>query len=107
MPATGNIGSTPPLPIRASASIPWRPATPLRGALPNTRETDMRGKVTMADASSRDLRHDLGLIAGLVGLGVATRILPHDPNLTSVAASALFAALALRRRWLAPLVPLA
>jgi len=29
------------------------------------------------------------------------------PNLTAVAASALFAAVALRRRWLAPLVPLA
>ena len=61
----------------------------------------------MADTSARDLSHDFGLIAGLVGLDVATRILPHAPNLTAVAASALFAAVALRRRWLAPLVPLA
>jgi hypothetical protein len=53
-----------------------------------------------------DLRTDLLLVVFLVGLDVAARLLPHMPNLTPVAASALFAGTVLHRRALAPLVPL-
>jgi hypothetical protein len=44
---------------------------------------------------------------GLVGLDVVARLLPHAPNFTPVAASALFAGAVLRSRALALAVPLA
>jgi hypothetical protein len=47
------------------------------------------------------------LITGLIGLDVLAQLLPHAPNFTPVAASALFASLILRRPALAFLVPLA
>lgn len=50
---------------------------------------------------------DLSLIAGLVGLDVVARILPHSPDFTPVAATAVFAACALRLRALSVLVPVA
>jgi hypothetical protein len=53
------------------------------------------------------LRNDLLLVAGLVALDVAARLLPHEPNFTPVAASALFAGTVLRIRGLAFVVPLA
>jgi hypothetical protein len=59
---------------------------------------------------SRDkstLRADLLLVAGLVILGVVARLLPHEPNFTPIAASALFAGTMLRTRGLAFAVPLA
>jgi hypothetical protein len=65
---------------------------------------------THAPAPSRenhDLRTDLLLVVFLIGLDVAARLLPHMPNLTPVAASALFAGTMLRHRALAPLVPVA
>ena len=46
-------------------------------------------------------------VALLVALGVAARLLPHAPNFTPIAASALFAATMLRHRGLAFAVPLA
>lgn len=49
---------------------------------------------------------DTGLIAGLVALDVAARLLPHAPNFTPIAASALFAGTVLNRRGLAIFVPL-
>ena len=49
---------------------------------------------------------DLPTIAGLVGLDVVARILPHAPDFTPVAASALFAASALRLRAFSVLVPI-
>lgn len=57
--------------------------------------------------ASRVPATDLSIIAGLVGLDVIARILPHAPNFTPVAASALFAASVLRLRALSVLVPIA
>jgi hypothetical protein len=48
-----------------------------------------------------------GLAMGLVGLDVVARLTPHAPNFTPIAASALFAGVALRSRSLALAVPLA
>jgi uncharacterized protein DUF6580 len=50
---------------------------------------------------------DWPLIACLIGLDVAARILPHAPDFTPVAATALFAACVLRFRLLSILVPIA
>jgi uncharacterized protein DUF6580 len=55
----------------------------------------------------RALRTDLVVVAGLVGLDIAARLLPHAPDFTPVAASALFAASVLRVRTLSLVVPLA
>jgi hypothetical protein len=52
------------------------------------------------------LRSELLLVIGLVGLDVMARVLPHAPNFTPIAASALFAGTVLRHRGLAILVPL-
>jgi len=51
------------------------------------------------------LRADLLLVAFLVGIDVAARLIPHAPNFTPIAASALFAGSVLRYRGLALLVP--
>ena len=50
---------------------------------------------------------DLSIVAFLVGVDVAARLLPHAPDFTPVAATALFAASTLRLRALSPLVPFA
>jgi hypothetical protein len=50
---------------------------------------------------------DAALIVFLIGLDVAARLLVHVPNVSPVAASALFAGMTLRRRSLAFIVPLA
>ena len=50
---------------------------------------------------------DWPVIASLIGLDVAARILPHAPDFTPVAATALFAACVLRFRLLSILVPIA
>ena len=55
---------------------------------------------------STSLRSDLVIVAGLVALGVAARLLPHEPNFTPIAASTLFAATVLRTRLLAFVVPI-
>jgi hypothetical protein len=55
----------------------------------------------------RALQTDVGVVAALVGLDVAARLLPHAPDFTPVAASALFAASVLRMRALSIVVPLA
>jgi hypothetical protein len=52
---------------------------------------------------STSLRSDLVIVAGLVALGVAARLLPHEPNFTPIAASTLFAATVLRTRRSSPL----
>ncbi len=52
------------------------------------------------------LRADLLLVAFLIGLVVAARLLPHTPNVTPIVAAALFASMVLQRRSLALLVPL-
>ncbi|HML09163.1 MAG TPA: DUF6580 family putative transport protein [Xanthobacteraceae bacterium] len=54
----------------------------------------------------RALLSDLPVIASLVGLDVAARLLPHAPDFTPVAATALFAASVLRIRALSVLVPI-
>ncbi len=53
------------------------------------------------------LLSDVTRVAGLIGLDVGARILPHAPDFTPVAATALFAASALRLRALSILVPVA
>ena len=50
---------------------------------------------------------DLALVVFLIGFDVAARLLLHTSNMSPVAASALFAAVVLRRRPLALVVPLA
>jgi hypothetical protein len=52
------------------------------------------------------LSTDLAIVAALVGLNVAARLLPHAPDFTPVAATALFAATVLRGRALSVVVPL-
>lgn len=52
------------------------------------------------------LRNDLLLVAGLVALDVTARLLPHAPNFTPIAASALFAGTVLRHKTLAFVVPI-
>jgi hypothetical protein len=53
-----------------------------------------------------DFAMDLGLMAVLIGLDVAARLLPHAPGVWPVAASALFAGRMFRIPALALLVPL-
>ena len=53
------------------------------------------------------LRADLSLIAFLIAIDVAARLMPHAPNFTPIAASALFAGTVLRNRSLAVAVPIA
>jgi hypothetical protein len=53
------------------------------------------------------LRSDLLLALALIGLCVATRVLPHVSNFSPVAAAALFAGAMLGRRSLALMVPVA
>ena len=53
------------------------------------------------------LRSDVLLVLFLIGFDVVARLLLHVPNVSPVAASALFAGMMLRRRSLAPVVPLA
>jgi hypothetical protein len=55
--------------------------------------------------TSQTLWADLALVAFLVGLVAAARILPHLPNFNPVVAAALFAGATLNRRWLALAVP--
>ena len=43
----------------------------------------------------------------LVAVDVGARLMPHEPNFTPLAASALFAGFLMRNRWLAMLIPLA
>ena len=54
-----------------------------------------------------DLWMDLGLVAFLIALDVASRLLPHAPGVWPVAASALFAGRILRVPALAFVVPIA
>jgi hypothetical protein len=54
-----------------------------------------------------DLRMDLALVAFLIALDVAARLLPHAPGFLPVAASGLFAARMLRMPVLALIVPVA
>jgi len=67
----------------------------------------------MLSTSLSRMRHspalwtDLLMIGLLIGLDVAARLLPHAPDFTPVAATALFAASVLRVRALAVLVPIA
>jgi hypothetical protein len=50
---------------------------------------------------------ELGVFLLLVGLGVAGRLLPHDPNFTPIAATALFSGYFMRHVSFAACVPLA
>jgi hypothetical protein len=54
----------------------------------------------------RALQTDFAVVAALVGLDIGARLLPHAPDFTPVAASALFAASVLRVRALSVVVPL-
>src|ERR1700758_175669 len=50
---------------------------------------------------------ELSLAMSLVGLDIVARVAPHAPNVTPIAASAVFAGMALRSRALALAVPIA
>jgi hypothetical protein len=65
--------------------------------------------MTAANANhpTSPLRADLLLVVFLIGFGVAARLLLHIPNVSPVAASALFAGMMVSRRPLALIVPLA
>ncbi|HTN77898.1 MAG TPA: DUF6580 family putative transport protein [Pirellulaceae bacterium] len=56
-------------------------------------------------SKSKQWMAEIGLVALLVAIGVAGRMLPHPANFTPVAATALFAAFVLRSRLLALVVP--
>jgi len=58
-------------------------------------------------ALGSNLWPDRALVIFLIGFDVAARLVWHTPGVSPVAASALFAGLMLRRRALAPVVPLA
>ncbi len=60
----------------------------------------------MTEPTHSSLRNDLMLVAALIALGVVARLLPHAPNFTPIAASALFAATVLHTRVLAFVVPI-
>src|SRR5689334_511862 len=53
------------------------------------------------------LAADLLVVASLVAVGVTARLLPHAPNFSPLAVSAVFAGLVLRSRVLAVAPPLA
>jgi hypothetical protein len=59
----------------------------------------------LPEKTRADLRNDLILIAFLIALGVAARLLPHAPGFLPIAASGLFAARMLRIPALAVVVP--
>jgi hypothetical protein len=67
--------------------------------------------MTAANANIRQtaspLRSDVLLVLFLIGFDVVARLLLHVPNVSPVAASALFAGMMLHRRSLAQVVPLA
>jgi hypothetical protein len=50
---------------------------------------------------------ELSLAMSLVGLDIVARVAPHAPNVTPIAASAVFAGMAFRSRALALAVPIA
>ena len=52
-------------------------------------------------------RGELSLAISLVGLDIVARVAPHAPNVTPIAASAVFAGMVLRSRALALAVPIA
>jgi len=54
---------------------------------------------------TRDRWMGVAVFAGLVGLCVAGRVMPHESNFTPVAAAALFAGYYFSRRWVAAAVP--
>jgi hypothetical protein len=56
-------------------------------------------------ASWSNLWPDVALVVFLIGFDVAARLLWHMPNVSPVAASALFAGMMLRHRAFAPVVP--
>jgi len=66
-----------------------------------------RIRSSLCAARTEFSRPELALAMGLVALDVVARLAPHAPNLTPIAASALFAGAVLRSRALALAVPLA
>jgi hypothetical protein len=68
---------------------------------------DFTPMTPQAQQNSTALWADVALVVFLIGFDVAARLLWHVPNVSPVAASALFAGMVLRRRSLAFAVPLA
>jgi hypothetical protein len=71
------------------------------------RETIVMASITDIRRAAGILGAEVPLAAVLVGLDVAARLLPHAPNFTPVAASAVFAGMMFRTRSLALCVPVA
>src|SRR5215217_7549242 len=68
---------------------------------------DFTPMVPHAQQNSTALWPDVALVVFLIGFDVAARLMWHTPGVSLVAASSLFAGMMLRRRALAPVVPLA
>ena len=66
-----------------------------------------RSQPTQNSNFGGNLGGELFLVALLVGVDVVARLMPHAPNFTPIAASALFAGTVLRMRGLTFVVPLA
>lgn len=54
----------------------------------------------------KNLKKEIFLVFSLVGLAVASRLLPHPPNFAPITGIALFAAANFQKKWLAFLLPL-
>ena len=54
----------------------------------------------------KNLKKESILVFSLVGLAVASRLLPHPPNFAPITGIALFAAANFQKKWLAFLLPL-
>ena len=54
----------------------------------------------------KNLKRETMLVISLIGLAVASRLLPHPPNFAPITGIALFAAARFQQKWLAFLLPL-
>ena len=54
----------------------------------------------------KNLKRETMLVISLIGLAVASRLLPHPPNFAPITGIALFAAARFRKKWFAFLLPL-
>src|SRR5262249_19628971 len=112
----GSCGSIPAMLSGASVYTKCSRSTWCSGALRRKQGNDSQGNDSMAliarirratSIHAMDLSPgELSLAMSLVGLAVVARLAPHAPNVTPIAASAVFAGMVLRSRALALAVPL-
>src|SRR5262249_11576511 len=105
----GSCGSIPAMLIEASVYTRCSRWTRCSGASRRSRGNDsmaLIARIRRAACIHGLSPSELSLAMGLVGLDVVARLAPHAPNVTPIAASALFAGMVLRSRALALAVPL-